>query len=227
MSMPETLIVQASSFQQTQNPLIMKPVFGSMGTQTVRFHNHKIYNATKSKAENKEAFDTIELCEIRNDAYCKVPLRVKTRDGGSELSREQQTMLAGLYERFKSQRESGETSIMDWEAIEEGDRSQLAQLGIFSVEQLFAHREHELYKLGPGGEELHERAARHMNSKMEEKKKLDAIEELALIRAEKEQLAAEREKANETMFKLQAQIAELQGQAPKRGPGRPKSEAQA
>lgn len=190
-------LIRPKGFEQTDSPHVMKPTFGSVGSQYVRFHVHLEYSGSDSEAKGIEVKRPIELCEIQNDKFTRVPIRV------NDLSPRQKVELAPLYERFKSQKDSNETSIADWEAITDMEKGLLMTSGVYTVEQLDAFGDEELYKLGPSGKDLKLRASRHVRAKrgpdvdkveelrremqliIEENKRLQAKEHEYFARAEK------------------------------------------
>lgn len=195
---------QPTGFQPTGNPLIMKPTFGSVGAQFVRFFVHKVYNGGKSEKEDLEIKDHIQICEITNDRFTKCPIRIK------DMSQQQRVVLNPLYQRFLSQQDSTDTDILDWEACTENERILLGQMGIHSVEQLSSYSDTDLYKLGPQGAELRERAKRHARSK-EVKKSAEDSEEMAYLRKRLEDMEKQLTEKQENYFA--SQVAKVQTEA--------------
>lgn len=206
---PEGLIVTPTKFEPTGNPLVMRPTYGSIGTQHVRFYTHETYSGSDSEKAQKEVKKQVDICEIQNDKFTKVPIRV------NDLSRAQKAILAPLYERFKTQKDSNETQILDWDAVTDNEKIFLGQLGVMTVEQLNSFTGQDVYKLGPGAEELIARAKRHMKSKEE---KNGPTNELALLRKEKEELAARLKRLEDSY--MEKEIEKAKQAAPK--VGRPK-----
>jgi hypothetical protein len=205
--------VRPTGYAPTEHTEVLKPVFGSIGAQHVRFEVAEEYSGADSLAANREVRRPVEVCLIQNDRFCTVPLRVgrppdpsKPGDPGitSELSHEQQVVLAPVYERFKTQRESTETDIVGWDVITDMERRLLVKHGIWTVEQLAAFTDQDLFRLGPGGQDLRERAKRHVLTKTEAKAP-DYSAELEQLRMEKSELA-------ERLARLEAAHWEREGE---------------
>lgn len=184
--------IMPTTYQQTDNPLLLKPVFGTVDGQYVRFFMHFVYAEAKSKEAGFEVMDQIEMCEIVEDSLTKAHLRVK------DLSRKQQMEFSDLYDRFKNRKESQGTHISQWTAISEADQALLMHCNIFTVEQLAGLQESDKHRLGPSGKELLEKAERHLRSKGEQVKASEYAQEMKLLREELEQIKA-KERAREDM----------------------------
>jgi hypothetical protein len=93
-----------------------------------------------------------------------------------------------------------------WDAVSDMERRQLVAAGIYSVEQLTGFSDEDLFRLGPGGQDLRERARRHMVSKLE-KTKPDHSAEIATLRAEHaselERIRTESSEREERLRKLE------------------------
>lgn len=174
----------------------------------------------KRLCDKVEAMDKID--EKAKDDVLKVLKRsgiVRGRVTG-ELSKKQEVELAGLYERFRTQKDSTDKSIFDWEAVNTMERGFLAQCGVFTVEQLFHTPQEQRYQFGPGGEDLWIRAERYMKAKQGSASMPAEIrEELAALRAERERQAKTNAERDAEYLKMQERLAELEAQ--KRKPGRP------
>lgn len=186
-----------TGYAETEHSGVLKPVFGSIGAQHVRFEMASEYSGVDSLLAGKEVRRPIEVCLIQNDRFCTVPLRVgrppdpdKSGDVGiaSELSHDQQVVLAPIYERFRTQKESDETDIIGWDVITDMERRLLIKHTVWTVEQLAAFSDEDLFRLGPSGKDLRERAKRHVRSKVEAKVP-DYSAELDQLRSEKTELA--------------------------------------
>lgn len=171
---------------------VQKAVAGSVGSMYAEFRVHEEYSGADSILQDREVKRPVEICLIKTDRFSVVPLRVgklptaeDRRMIRSEMTRQQEIDLSPLYERFRSQRESTDTSIFTWEAVNDMERGHLGGLGVFTVEQLHNTPKEQRYRFGPAGEELWTRADRFIRTKKEndpdEKKK-----ELELLRAERE-----------------------------------------
>lgn len=216
-SAPEGFVAPNIKLQSTNNPLVLKPTFGSIGSQYVRFELHEVYDASKSDVADIEVKEQIEICLIQNDKFTRCPIRIK------DLSPAQRVALAPLYERFKTQKDSKDTAIFDWDAISDLDKTLLASVGVFTVEQLESFKEEEAYKIGPAHKELRAKAARHLKTKRmndPEWKDREQKEELALLRKEKEELAARLAKLEEDYFAREA--AKAKEEESSRSRGRPR-----
>lgn len=228
-SIPEGLIVKAEGFVDTGTANVMRPTYGRLGMLPAVFKVEKVYSAADSIEAGREIERSVEICEIHVDKFSKVPLRVanttaKVDESGnpildqhgkpvlmkvrSELTREQEIKLAPLYEQFKKQKDSTETNIATWQAINDHERYLLTQVGIWSVEQLNAMPQYERYRLGPAGEELWERSERHRVAKEGNKQK-EATEEMLRVLEENKREREARRNLEEQMYRMQEQLAEL------------------
>lgn len=196
IGIPEGLIVQAQGWERTTNANVMKPTFGSMGSQFVEFKVHKEYSGADSVKANVEVNRHVEICLIQNDKFSKVPLRM------NELSPKQKIELSQMYERFKSQKDSSDTSVLDWDALTYDEKAFLGSAGIWTVEQLHSLGEHEQYKLGPAYADLKERAKRHIDSKPGSK--------VAERKREMELLMEEKRKDRERIKELEDRLFRLE-----------------
>lgn len=224
----DLFIPEPTGFVGTDNPVILKPTFGSIGRQYVRFELHEAYSSEDSLAQGKEVKRPVEICHIQNDKFCTAALRVGGKPGvSSELTAEQQRVLAPLYERFKTQKDSNETDVLVWDAVSENEKRLLAASGVYTVEQLASYSDEDLFRLGPAGQELRERGRRHMVTKQE--KAPDHTAEIARLRAEHaeelERIRQKSEAESERLRRLEAAYYAREESAsadsPKRGPGRP------
>lgn len=153
----------AKNHEATSNPLVFKPMFGSIGEQSVEFKMHREYSGADSKEQNREVYRDVEVCVIRNDKFCSAGIMTK------DLSPQQKIDLAPIYEQFRSQKDSTDTRIIDWVAVSDQEKAQLMQAGVFTVEQLHAFTDDNAYKLGPNEKDFRERAERHITSKQNAK----------------------------------------------------------
>lgn len=197
---PEGLITHAVGHSATDNPNLMRPTFGNIGSQSVEFKVIKEFSGADTQAAGKEISHEKEVCIIKNDKFCSAAILPK------DLSLRQKHELAGLYEQFKSQKGSSDTRIAEWQAITDQERGFLLASGIYTVEQLHAVDAAESYKLGPAGADLKKRAEWHMKTKNEEAS--SPMTEIQLLLKEKAELKAKAEKAEADYFALQAQLAE-------------------
>lgn len=196
---------------------VLNAVVGSRGTQLVRFFMHKEYDDKSSRALGKEVFKPIEMVAFKNDQYSEYTCRVE------DMTEEQRIGTAELYQRFLEQKDSNETAIEAWELVSEGERNSLLRQGYKTVEQIAAHGEHELYRLGVSGRELRDRALRHVMAKEENNKRDVAaemraiVEQNKLIAEENANLRKDMEAAQELYFQTQQQIAALEKSAKAKG----------
>lgn len=212
-------LVKPTGFQDTDNALIKKPTFGSIGTQYVRFEDHFEFDEKKSAELGREVKNKVELCLIQNDKFTRCPVRV------NDLSLPQRVALASLYERFKTQKDSKETPVFEWDAVSDIEKTLLATCGVFTVEQLDKFIEEDAYKLGPSAKSLRERAHRHMvtkNANDPDFKAKEAASEMALLRKEKEEQAARIKVLEEKMFAREAEKANLEPKPTPNKGGRPR-----
>jgi hypothetical protein len=196
---PEGLITHANEHVATDNPNLLRPTFGHIGSQSVEFKIVKEFSGADSMAAGQEISREKEVCVIKNDKFCSAAILPK------DLSLKQKHELAGLYEQFRSQKGSTDTRIAEWQAITDQERGFLLGSGIYTVEQLHAVDAAESYKLGPAGDDLKKRASWHMKTKNEETSA--PMTEIQLLLKEKAELKAKAEKAEADYFALQAQIA--------------------
>lgn len=204
---PDGLVVQADRFEIIGNNLA-KPVYGTLNKMYVEFREELVYSGADSEKSDEEIRRPVEVCLIQTDKFSRVPLRVRNKERGikSELSPKQEIELAPLYEHFKSQKDSTDTRVGSWEACSDMERSQLNMLGIWSVEQLANFEDAELYRLGPGGKDLRDRALRHVKTKTRNGAS-DRIEQLQALLKEKEEHAKALAAQQERIFELEAQLA--------------------
>lgn len=226
-TIPEGLIVNAQGFGATGQTDVMKPTYGRLGMLPAVFKVEEVYSASDSVEAGEEIKRKVEICEIHVDKFSKVPLRVanvtaKVDNEGkpildqhgkpvmcrikSELTRDQEIKLAPLYEQFKKQKDSTDTSIVSWQAINDNERNMLGQLGIWSVEQLNAIPQYDRYKLGPAGEELWERSERHRVAK-EGRKQREATDEMLMVLEENKKARLEMAEMREELLRLQAEAS--------------------
>lgn len=234
---PEGLVVQANSFVAVGGQSdVMKPVYGNLGPLPTEFRIAEEYVASDSEYLGVEVTRKKVVALIHSDRFSKVPLAVEADNGEmrdregnvvldhrgkvvrkrirSELSPSQARALAPLYERFKNQKDSTDTKIVDWQAAREDEKEFLASLGIWTVEQLREIPEHDRYKLGPDGNELWGRADRHFLSKESKKREAATEEMLAVLEANKA-MKQQNDALQEQMYAMQAQIAEMAGKPSK------------
>lgn len=189
------------SYENTNAPMVLKPVFGTINAQFVTFKVIHRYNETKSKILGYEHLDPIEICEIVNDKFCKAHVMV------SDLTPKQKADFAELYERFKQQKDSLDTLVKDWGAIADSERALLLFCHFESVDQLAAAPAEQIVKLGPSGKDLQEKAQRHVKAKGEKIKASEYAEEMQSLRNEISALRAEREAKEEQYFaRLEAKV---------------------
>jgi hypothetical protein len=181
--------VMPTGYEHTNDPILMRPVFGADGTMSMNFELHQVYNGAKSEKAGEEKYDTSELCMRRPDKYTKVATRV------NDLSRVDFAKYAPLFERFKTQKDSTDTLLVNWQAITPNERLVLESLTIMTVEQLANYEESDLYKLGRDGKDMWERAKRHVATKRKDTKVASSgeVETLQLQIAEKDARLAELE----------------------------------
>lgn len=202
MSAPEGFIIPTIG-QNTANVGVMKAVSGSVGTQAVRFYIHQQYDAQMSKLADREVYVPVEMCGFKNDRYTETAIRVQ------DLTPIQRLQTQELYERFKSQTESGETPIEAWDQLVDSEKVQMLMAGIKTVEQLARFEEHDFYRLGVGGKELAARAKRHLAGK-EHKKIQASSEEMLLVIEENKRLREEFERRDAEYLGLQERLAAIE-----------------
>lgn len=210
MGIPDNF-VQPLNHVQTSSPWIMKPVFGTVNQQFVRFFISYEYDENKSQQLNYEHMEPVEMCEITNDRFTKCCKRVV------DLQMWQKQAFAELYTRFKNQEDSLDTEIYAWVAIKPSEKALLEHCGFSSVEQIASASSEIIARLGPGGKDLQEKAIKHVNAKGEKIKASEFADQIGLLRAE---LEAEKRRSDEKLdafFKLQEAKA-----AQEKKPGRPK-----
>lgn len=188
----------------------LKGVVGNIGHQSVRFEVHKVFNEALSAKTGLEVRDEIPLALFKNDAFNEVPVRVK------DLSKKQIEDTQDLYNRFMLQKDSTDTVILEWDAIDERDRRRLDGQDIRSVEQLANWPEAQIFQLGPGGRDLVAKAKRHVLSKNGGKS--EDREDFEKLMEENKRLREQNEKRDADYFAMQARLAELENATKKRGP---------
>lgn len=225
MGAPAEFIMPTVGVAQGQ-PGVMKASGGAVGTQAVKFHEVKTFNAGESDRLNLEAYSKVIVCEITNDKYTKVPLIVEGGDDRKDktgkvvplkcmLTRQQQIATAPIYERFKSQKDSTDTPIEQWDAVQDSEKLNLAMIGVLFVEQLASFNDVELYKLGAGGKEIRDLALRHVRGKQgpSESEKFGS-EMQALMEARKEE-TGRRQALEERLLQMEVLLAEKDVKAKK------------
>lgn len=197
-NIPAELITEARTFEPTATGGVLKPLFGSVGAQAVEFREIEIYDGVASMKKEREVRRKEEVCLIKNDKFSTAAVRVK------DMQPWQIKAYGGLYDQFKEQRESNETRIARWDAINDNNKAQLLAAGVSTVEQLYAYPDDSVYKLGPSGKEFKELAKRHLDTKHDNDPKV----EIELLLKENARLKAEAKEKEEAFFKAQALIAE-------------------
>jgi hypothetical protein len=177
---------------------VLKAVTGNIGTQAARFFIHKLYDAKATEQEKREVLKPHEMVGFRNDPFTEYTCKIR------DMSDKQKYSTQRLYERFKSQQETDETPLESWEAISEWEKVQLLQSGILTVDQITAFQDHELFKLGPGGKDLREKARWHINSKNPTQ---DSKQEMLMVIEENRKQAERMKQMEDELYKLQAQVA--------------------
>lgn len=215
MGIPENFVLPDVSKISPTGPSVVRPVYGNLGSQYVRFYTHKEYSGADSTRQDIEVYRTVEICEIQNDKFSKAAIRV------SDLTPQQQIDLAPLYEQFKTQRDSNATQVMQWDAVTENEKVLLLSAGICTVEQLNALSKEETFRLGVGAESFMERAKRHLAAK-EATKSSDRTAEMQLLAEENRKLKEKLKEKESAMFARHVNIASEE----RKTKGRPKKEAQ-
>lgn len=200
---------------------VRKPVFGSLDSLFCEFRVHQEFSEADSRKAGKEVKKEVEVLLIHTDRFSVVPKRVGSPDSKmpSELTPEMQFKTAALYERFKTQKNSTDTLIYEWEALSSMEKSQLISLGIMTVEQLHKMPKHELYRLGSGGLALWERAERHVKTKKENDPS-ESRRELELVMEENRAIRMKQEDAEKRYLALQEQIARMEREQANKAPAK-------
>lgn len=214
MSAPEGFKLPTLGEGTTHNG-VLKAVAGSVGAQATRFFVHRLYDAKATELEKREVLTPHEMVGFRNDPFAEFTCKVK------DMTPKQKLVTQQLYERFKSQKDSTDTPVEVWDAISEWEKVQLIQSGILTVEQITAYQDHELYKLGPGGKDLRERAKWHVNAKNPAQ---DNKQEMLLVIEENRKNAERLKQMEDELIKMQAALAEKE-QTKRRGKTQEQTEA--
>ena len=169
--------------------------------------------------------DEIELVLITADKYTKVPLRASNLTTPkarftNELSLEQQMQLAELREKFRQNEHGSDTPVALWDALNVAEQMQLVNLGVHYVEQLANFKDHEIYKLGNGGEDLVKRARRHMDGKRPDKSD-DFERQMSALMDARQKETARADEMEKRYLEMQARLAALETEPTKKKPGRP------
>lgn len=216
--LPEGLITSASGMQidGMNVPLanvnrggVYKAAFGTAGSLSAEFKVARRFNQSRSIAENAEIFEPEEICEIRTDRFSVYAARPK------DLNHEERMMTASLYRQFQEQKDSSDTRVTSWDAIGDMEKMQLMRAGFFSVEQVAALPAGEVYKLGPGGSDLHARAHWHVERKQNERAASES-ETVRDMMAELESLRKFKAEAEEAEFARHAQLAATESKTKKK-----------
>lgn len=208
---PEGLKTNFQMHSPTGFADVLKPVFGSLDNLYCEFRIHKEFSNAESKLAGKEVQREMEVLMIQTDRFSRVPLKVGDPAKGivGELTPEMQFKTAELYERFKTQKDSTDTLIYHWEAVSDMEKGQLASLGIYTVEQLHKMPEADIFRLGPGGKDLWERAGRHVATKKENDVG-ESRRELELVMDENRRIREKQEHSEKRYFEMQAQLAKVE-----------------
>lgn len=211
-------LILPTSHSHTDNPGLRKPSFGNIGSQSVEFRTIREFSGKLTGEVGKEVYNDKDVCIIKNDKFCSAAILY------SDLSYQQREDLANAYDAFKSEKESTDTRIIEWQAITDQEKGSLLAAGIFTVEQLQAFNASEMHKLGPNAQSLKARADMHLATKREEaRSSIDP--EIQLLMQEKA-LEKERAEAQEqAYFAAQERIAELEAalKSPKKQNSKAKS----
>lgn len=235
MPVPEGFIMPTLGHTVGSNVLKAIPsaevVAGAVGTMVAEVKRHPVPSKRLTALLEKdnlpgEGNEELEIVLFHTDKYSKTPVRASslsdpTREFFCELTTEQQMQVAELRERFRKNEHGSDTPIGNWNILNSSEQAHLINMGIYYVEQLAAYQEHEYYKLGNGGADFVKRAQRHVASKKPNKQEEFEKQMLSIIEAKE----AEKKRADEMeerYFKLQERLAALEGQEPRRGPGRPR-----
>lgn len=194
VDLPEGLITTATGFGDGGHQQVLKPTFGTVGSQYVRFRQHFKYCGAASEEQRKEVYASIDVCEIHNDKFTKAVIRVK------DLSPKQRVELAQLYERFKTQKDSTETEVISWDAATEMEKALMISVGAYTVESVHATPESEAYKFGPDYKDLKERARRHVERKQGSSRSEEMATELQLVMQHNAELERKLKEAEELYF---------------------------
>ena len=223
MPVPEGFILPEIFTAVGSHVMTAKPtaeaVAGPMGVMSAEVVRHREFNAEKTRQIEQEGLpgemcDEIELIKIRVDKFTTVPLRGSNLTNPkakfhNELSIEQQTQLADLRERFRKNEHGSDTPIPMWEALTPGEQYQLMAAGVHYVEQLANYKEHEIYRLGNGGEDLVKRAQRHISGKKPNREEDFARQMSAIIEARQAD-AAKAEEREKRYLEQEAKIAAME-----------------
>ena len=185
----------------------LRPIFGTVGSQFIKFWVHHEYNKSKSEEKRYEVLDDVEMVEVRSasDKYMVLHKRV------SELSREQREQWAAIYDAFKRQVQALGTPIDSWIAIADRQKALLAHCNVLTVEQLASLNVQEVGRLGPEGPELKTKAEQHIKAK-QVGKEANTSAELKELRDELESQAKKAKAKEEALY---ARLAALEaGRAP-------------
>lgn len=177
-----------------------KVAFGTAGSLSAEFKIVGRFDQGKSVAEKAEIFVPEEICEIRTDRFSVYAARPK------DLTMEERMATAQLYRQFQEQKDSSDTRVSAWEAVGDQEKMQIMRAGFFSVEQIAALPRNEVYKLGPGGNDLHDRANWHVQRKQNERAASES-ETVRDMMAELEQLRKFKAEKEEAEFARHASIA--------------------
>lgn len=207
--LPEQLITSATSMNVNGQsvPLtnvnqggVYRASFGTAGSLSAEFKIVRRFDEGKSIAEKAEVYIPEEICEIRTDRFSVYAARPK------DLTPEERMATAALYRQFQEQKDNNDTRVSQWDAIGDMERMQVMRAGFYSVEQIANLPRNEVYKLGPGGAELHDRAHWHVARKANERAASES-ETVRDMMSELEELRKFKAQAEEAEFARHAQIA--------------------
>lgn len=189
-------------------PGVLKAVSGSLGALPVRVFTHAVYDDLGSIQAGQEVKKELVMVGIKNDRFTECCIAEQ------DLDMQQRIELAPLLERFRTQKDSTETAIENWDAISEQEKAFLLKMGIQFVEQMAAYPDSMVGRMGKVGIALKEKAVRHMTGKAKRAEQEEQLQELALIREERERDARRLQELEE---KYHALLAAQSAQAGRRG----------
>jgi hypothetical protein len=195
-------------FVPTQNPLIMRPVFGTVDSLAIRFYMDFDYNEQKTLELPFEYSDPVEMVRITVDRFTQIVGYARDLDRMIvDMKPEIRARIQELYQKFKRQDSSNETPIVAWVAAKPMEKNLCERVGIGTVEQLADASKELLAHLGPYGPDLQSRARKHVASKTERIEVGDQAKVIHDLRLELEQLRKMNDEKFERLIAAQSEKA--------------------
>ena len=209
-------------YAPTSNPLVMRPIFGTVDNLSIEFFMDYAFDEGKTKELAFEYMRAVERVRIRVDRFTQIVGDACDLERMiCDMKPEVRARIADLYQKFKNQDSSTETPIIAWVAAKPSEKALLEHVGIGTVEQLADASRELLAHLGPYGKDLQARAKKHVASKEDKLKAGDQAAVIQELRQRLEEFEAEAKRKEDKLEKLFA-AQEAKAKSEKKKGGRPK-----